>query len=49
MPRDHFSKIMHNPYFQSKAYRESSAGQTEEKVEKFLLKIKNFILRRKNV
>lgn len=40
---------MSSPYFQSESYRESKAGQTEIKIEKFLLKIKNKIMRKKNV
>jgi hypothetical protein len=49
MPRDHFSKVMSSPYFQSENYRKSKSGQTEIKIENFLLKIKNKIMRKKNV
>jgi len=35
MPR-HFFKIMTNPYFQSEHYKNSPAGQIEQKVEKIV-------------
>jgi hypothetical protein len=40
MTRDHFSKVMQSPYFQSDHYREDShAGKMEGKIENFLKKI----------
>lgn len=40
MTRDHFSKVMQSPYFQSDHYREEShAGKIEKKIENFLKKI----------
>jgi hypothetical protein len=43
MARDHFSKAMQSPRFHTDAYKESKEAQVEEKVEKFLIKIKNSI------
>lgn len=35
MPRDHFSKMMSSPYFQSDYYKnESAASKIEAKIEK---------------
>lgn len=35
MPRDHFSKMMNSPYFQSEHYKNESANaQIEAKIEK---------------
>lgn len=46
MTRDHFSKVMQSPYFQSDHYLEdSAAGKLEGKIENFLKKI--FIKREK--
>jgi len=40
MPRDHFSKVFHSPYFQSDHYKEESAGGViESKIENLLKKI----------
>jgi hypothetical protein len=40
-----FSKVMKNPYFASKHYREETvAGQTEAKIENFLSRIKNKVM-----
>jgi hypothetical protein len=39
MPR-HFYKIMTNPYFQSEHYKNSPAGQIEQKINK---KINKFL------
>lgn len=34
MTRDHFSKVMHSPYFQSEHYaHESAGGKIERKLE----------------
>lgn len=43
MARDHFSKAMRSPRFHTNAYKESKEAEIEEKVEKFLIKIKNRI------
>lgn len=43
MTRDHFSKAMRSPRFHTDAYKESKEAEIEEKVEKFLIKIKNSI------
>lgn len=43
MARDHFSKAMRSPRFHTDAYKESKEAEVEEKVEKFLIKIKNSI------
>jgi len=47
MPRDHFSKRMFSPYFQSKHYQETAEAQNEEKVWQFFVRIKNKFLRKK--
>lgn len=40
MSRDHFSKVMHSPYFQTDHYKnESLGGKLENKIEKFLKKL----------
>ena len=40
MTRDHFSKVMRNPYFQTEHYKnESNATFHERKIESFLKKI----------
>jgi hypothetical protein len=40
MTRDHFSKVMHSPYFQTDHYKnESPGGTTEAKIENFLKKL----------
>lgn len=43
MARDHFSKAMRSPRFHTDAYKESKEAEIEEKVEKFLIKVKNSI------
>lgn len=47
MPRDHFSKTMFSPYFQSKHYEETVEFQNEEKVWQVFMKIKNKLIRKK--
>lgn len=44
MSRDHFSKIMHSPYFQSEAYRETPGGKAELVIEKKVIQIKEKIM-----
>jgi len=39
MGRDHFSKAMHSPYFQSDYYKETPGGKLETKIENFFKKI----------
>ena len=40
MTRDHFSKVMQSPYFQSEYYKnEAQGGKYEKRIEKFLKKI----------
>lgn len=34
MSRDHFKKAFESPYFQSEAYKETTAGKFEKKLEK---------------
>jgi hypothetical protein len=44
-PRDHFSKHMHSPYFQTDHYREETKeGILEEKIRFKVFKIKHKIL-----
>jgi hypothetical protein len=43
MPRDHFSKVMHSPYFQSHGYGDTAGGQVEKKLYERIAKIKNAI------
>lgn len=47
MPRNHFSKTMFSPYFQSEHYKETEAWKNEEKIYNFFAKIKNKIFRKK--
>jgi hypothetical protein len=39
MSRDHFSKVMHSPYFTTDAYKESPGGRLETKIENFFKKL----------
>lgn len=39
MTRDHFSKVMHSPYFQSDAYKESEGRKIEDKIENVFKKL----------
>jgi hypothetical protein len=40
MSRDHFSKIMQSPYFQSAYYQEeTNGGKCEKKIENFFKRI----------
>jgi hypothetical protein len=39
MSRDHFSKVMHSPYFQSQGYQDGTAGKAEKKMQDKLNKI----------
>lgn len=40
MARDHFSKVFHSPYFQSKYYKEETpGGKFETKIENFLKRL----------
>jgi hypothetical protein len=52
MTRDHFSKQMSNPYFQTKHYREESAAaqieiNLENKIKSFFKKFRMLRLKRK--
>jgi hypothetical protein len=43
MPRDHFSKMMNSPYFQTDHFKNESANaQIEAKIEKKISSIINF-------
>lgn len=49
MPRDHFSKMMRSPYFQTDYYKyESSAGKIEQKIEQRINYIYNKLKDLKN-
>jgi len=39
MARDHFSKVMHSPYFRTEAYKQSSGGKFETQIENFFKKL----------
>jgi hypothetical protein len=40
MSRDHFSKVLHSPYFRTDYYQnESPGGKMEKKIEGFLKKL----------
>lgn len=40
MTRDHFSKVMHSPYFQTDHYQnESPSGMMETRIENFFKKL----------
>ena len=40
MTRDHFSKVMQSPYFQSDHYKnETEGGKCEKKIENFFKRI----------
>jgi len=40
MTRDHFSKVMHSPYFQTEHYEnESAGGKLEKKIEGWFKRI----------
>jgi hypothetical protein len=39
MPRDHFSKVMHSPYFRTEAYKQSGGGKLETQIENFFKKL----------
>lgn len=45
MPRDHFSKVMHSPYFQSSGYKDTPSGKAEQQMINKLNKISNFFKR----
>lgn len=49
MTRDHFSKVMQSPYFQSESYKESPSGKIEAKIEKKIndIKVKLMFWKRK--
>jgi hypothetical protein len=50
MTRDHFSKQMSNPYFQTKHYEEESVGtELEKSIEKKISKLIKKIWKSKNV
>jgi hypothetical protein len=52
MPRDHFSKVMHSPYFQSSGYKDTPSGKAEQQMINKLNKISNFfkrLIRKNNV
>ena len=45
MTRDHFSKVMQNPYFQSAHYQnDTNGGKMESKIEDKIKKILNKIM-----
>lgn len=46
MPRDHFSKMMSSPYFQTEHYRnETFGGRTEQKINNFYNKLKDKVFK----
>ena len=44
-PRDHFSKVMHSPYFSSPGYGDTPSGKAEKEFEEKFNKIKGFFKR----
>lgn len=49
MARDHFAQAQKNPYFKTEHYKTTRSGIIEKRVADKITKIKNILLRRKNV